>query len=116
MAVETAPNLRLLKAVVIILGVAILAAVAAIVVTIAMRTGAVVADREPAAAPTPPAGFGTRALAIPAGAEIVAVTAAGDRLVLRLRRADGGDSLVVVDLEHGTRLGTIDLRPDPAQR
>ena len=114
MAVETTANLRLLKAVVIILGVAILVAIGVIIVTIVERAGNLAADPEPvpATGQAAPAAFGERHLAVPDGDRVVAMTADGDRLVLRLERPDGGTYLLVVDLRTGARLGTIRLGPE----
>ncbi len=116
MATETTANLRLLKAVVIILGVAIVAVLAVIVVTIVQRAGELAAEREPAASPVTgeaaPAAFGERNLVVPAGDRIIAMTATGDRLILRLDRPDGGEYLLVVDLKTGVRLGKIRLGPE----
>jgi hypothetical protein len=116
MAVETTANLRLLKAVVIILGVAILAAIGVIIVTIVERAGNLAADPDPgpvsATGRSAPAAFGERHLAVPDGDRVVAMTADGDRLVLRLERPDGGTYLLVVDLRTGARLGTIRLGPE----
>ncbi len=109
MAVETTSNLRVLKAVVILLGVAILAAVAAIVVTIIQRAGQVVVDSEPAS--TAPAAFGDQRVAIPAGAQVVGTTASDDRLVVRVRLGDGSEQLIVFDLNSGQRLGAFHLEP-----
>ncbi len=116
MAVETTANLRLLKVVVIILGVAILAAAAVIIATIVERAGNLAADPQSVVAPATgeaaPAAFGERHLSIPAGDRIAAMTATGDRLILRLDRPDGGEYLLVVDLKTGVRLGTIRLGPE----
>ena len=116
MATETTANLRLLKAVVIILGVAIVAVLVVIVFTIVQRAGKLTAEPEPAVAPATgavaPAAFGERHLVVPAGDRIIAMTATGDRLVLRLDRPDGGEYLLVVDLKTGIRLGTIRFGPE----
>ncbi len=95
---------------------AILAAVAVIVATIVERAGKPAGDREPAIAratgQAAPAAFGERHLAVPAGDRIAAMTAVGDRLILRLDRPDGSEYLLVVDLRTGVRLGTIRLGPE----
>ena len=44
---------------------------------------------------------------LPAGGRIVDMTAAGDRLVLRVALPDASERLVVVDLARGRQLGTL---------
>ena len=120
MATETTANLRLLKAIVIILGVAIVAVLVVIVVTIVQRAGKLTAEPEPAVAPATgaaaPAAFDERHLVVPAGDRIIAMTATGDRLILRLDRPDGGEYLLVVDLKTGVRLGKIRLGPEGSRQ
>ena len=97
-----------------------MAVLAVIVVTIVQRAGKLEAEPEPAVATTTggaaPAAFGERHLVVPAGDRIIAMTATGDRLVLRLDRPDGGEYLLVVDLKTGVRLGTIRLGPEGSPR
>jgi hypothetical protein len=57
---------------------------------------------------------GSRAVAdgrveLPPGAEIVDMTAAGDRLVLRVAMPDASERLIVVDLARGRAVGGVDL-------
>lgn len=93
---------------------AILAAIGVIIVTIVERAGNLAADPEPVPAigRSAPAAFGEHQLAVPDGDRVVAMTADGDRLVLRLERPGGGTYLLVVDLRTGARLGTIRLGPE----
>ncbi len=85
-----------------------------IVVTIVQRAGKLTTEREPApvTGSAAPAAFGERHLVVPAGDRIIAMTATGDRLILRLDRPDGGEYLLVVDLKTGVRLGKIRLGPE----
>lgn len=118
MAAETTPNLRLLKAVVILLGIAILVVLVVIVVTVVRRAGDVVrpaaqeAVQEAAQEYTVLGSFDDRRIAIPAGAEVAGMTSAGGRLVLRLRLADGGTALLMLDPATGRRLGRVTLVPE----
>jgi hypothetical protein len=104
--------MRGLKALVIGLGVLILAGMAVVVVTIANR----IADKTapevltgPGRAPAAP--FGRSEVAIPKGARVVETTATAGRLVLRLELADGATRLLVLDPETGRESGAIDLVP-----
>ena len=85
--------MQALKALVIILGVLILAASAVVAVTIYNRA----TDGLEGTA----AGFGIKTMDLPPGAEIVEMTAAQGQIVLRLRLADGSPRILVVDLETG---------------
>jgi hypothetical protein len=46
---------------------------------------------------------------LPAGGRIVDMTAAGDRLVLRIALPDASERLVMVDLARGRQLGTLEV-------
>ena len=106
------PGLVVLKVLTGVMGALIVAGVIVIGVTIAGRMSgpaeppAMAGTAARAAAP-----FGDVSVAVPAGASLAGITAAGDRLVLRLRLADGRESLLVLDLATGHRLGSIALEP-----
>ena len=90
-----------LKVLVVAMGVLILVGLGAIIYVLA--TGAGLA----------PGGFGARRLALPAGARVVEMAAAGERVVLRLEAPDGVARLLVVDPVRGRELGRIELAPAP---
>jgi len=48
---------------------------------------------------------------VPPGAHVVEVRGAGDRLVLRLQRADGTEMLLILNPATGAEIGIIDLMP-----
>lgn len=111
--------MQALKALVIILGVMIVAGIAVIGVTIYHRATNLV--NSPVPGSTEPAvrtgfgpgfgpGFGRVALDLPPGSRVVEMTAEGDRLILRLRLADGGRQILILDMATGKRLGTFELR------
>ncbi len=123
--------MQALKTLIIVLGVMIVAGIAVIGVTIYHRTTNLVNSPvpdspKPAAKPaTEPAvrtglgagfgpgfgpGFGKVALDLPPGSRVVEMTAEGDRLILRLRLADGGRQILILDMATGKRLGTFELR------
>jgi hypothetical protein len=104
-----------LKAVVVIMGILILAGSTVVVVTIYNRLTAPKADggsTEPAATAAVEA-FGRRELDVPAGSRIVSTTFGDGRLFLQIRRPDGGDSVVVVDPRTGAILGDLRVPASP---
>ena len=104
--------MRALKALVIAMAVLIAAGLGVIVVALVERAGEPLSDSPKAAAGAP--AFGEVRVPVPAGARLVETTVAGDRLILRLRLADGAARIVVVDLATGRRLGTVRLVLAPA--
>ena len=118
MMMEPPQNIRLLKAIVIGLGVLIFVGLAVVVATIISRAGrlaAPVTSATPVAAVTTeimggaPAAFGAKKLDLPPGSRLVEIRPDGDRLILRLRQVGGNEQLVVISLISGERLGVIDL-------
>jgi hypothetical protein len=100
--------MRALKILVVVMGVALLAGLAAVVVTIihrASRLGTSVAT-----AVEPPRAFGNATVRLPQGANVLEMRGVGSRLVLRLQRPDGSQALLVLDPDTGSALGTIELR------
>ena len=100
--------MRALKIIVIVMGVMLVAGVAVVVGTIAMRLG------QRAGAPAPVSVMAPngerRVVELPAGAKVIAVQGEGDRVMVRLGLADGGEELILIDWKTGARLGTIDLK------
>jgi hypothetical protein len=117
---ELPRQLRLLKGLVI--GLGILLGVAAVVVVFAALWK--LSDRpKPAPAPAVPAtvpgvsatdslpAFGTADLALPVGCVVESATAAGDRLVLLVGGTDDCRRVVVADLKSGKKLGEFQFPP-----
>lgn len=126
---EAQPNIRLLKIVVIGLGVLILASLGAIVVGVAYRiehrpaatsqstesseTG------ETASAPIVPlpateggteaGGFGEKILHLPPGARVLDMQLDGRHLALRVRLLGGEEQILLFNLTDGAKLGTFRL-------
>jgi hypothetical protein len=88
-----------LKVLVVVLGLLIVVGIAAIIYGVATRL-----DLKSGAS-APVAGR----IALPAGGKIVDMTAAGDRLVLRVALPDATERLLVVDLAHGRQIGALEL-------
>ncbi len=117
--------MQALKSLVFVLGVMIVAAIAVIGVTIFLRATNLV--NSPVPGSTEPAvrtgfgpgfgpGFGRMALDLPPGSRVVEMTAEGDRLILRLRLADGGGQILILDMATGKRLGIFESRDDGEPR
>ena len=98
-------NMKPLIALVIIMGVLIVAGLVVVVVTIANRLGG--ADRT---ASTPAAAeFATVDLPVPAGCEVMETTTADDRLILRLGSGERCNQVLIIDMVTGRLLGTLRL-------
>lgn len=116
-----APNIRVLKAVVIGLGLLIVVGVVALIVGLFWRAskmgepaGAKVAPPTALTGPaalTAPAAL-TGPVALPRGAVLTDMAATGDRVVLRLRLADGTTRLVFVDPRAAAVAGQLDLKAE----
>ncbi len=101
-------NMKPLIALVIIMGVLIVAGLVVVVVTIANRLGG--ADRT--ANTRAAAEFATVDLPVPAGCEVMETTAADDRLILRLGSGERCNQVLIVDMATGRLLGTLRLAPN----
>ncbi|MCF4165712.1 hypothetical protein L2U69_08665 [Zavarzinia compransoris] len=99
MAEELPPNPRGLKAVVIILGVILVAMLALFIYGLATKVGG-------------KKGGIAAELRIPAGETLVEMTGAGDFLVLRLRDGTGAERLLYVDPATGKSPGFTTLSPE----
>lgn len=102
--------MRALKVIVIVMGVLLVAGVVALGFAVEYRIN----HPRATATPAPGAGPGTlptTTLDLPAGARVVGAEASGDRLVVRVELAAGGEELIVVNLATGTPVATVVLRP-----
>ena len=95
-----------LLALVIAMGVLIVAALVVVVVTIVNRMG----GPEPRAA-SAATSFDAVDLPVPAGCQLVETVTADDRLILRLGSGERCNQLIFVDLATGKHLGTVRLVP-----
>jgi hypothetical protein len=127
--------MRLLKTLVVAMGVILVLGFGALIYIIATRISApkpapaasvVVPKPEPppvaapAPSPAPNVGqslpqhftpnFGEQTLMLPPGARVSDFSAGGDRLVLRVILADQTQQLVVVDLNTGAMIGTLNVQ------
>ncbi|HXE17155.1 MAG TPA: hypothetical protein VN632_07990 [Stellaceae bacterium] len=101
--------MRALKILVIAMGVLLVAGVAALGVGIAWRLHH---PRIATASPRTviaPAGM-PRSVVLPTGAKLIAAQNDGDRVMLRLSLAEGGEELMLVDWKTGAVLSTLNLK------
>jgi Family of unknown function (DUF6476) len=101
-------NMKPLVALVIIMGVLIVAGLVVVVVTIVNRMGGGGRSVEARTA----AEFATADLPVPAGCQVVETTTADDRLVLRLGSGERCNQVLIVDMATGKLLGTLRLVPN----
>ncbi len=111
------PKVRLLRALVYALGVALALGGAAVIGLVFWRMGSIGNDLAkrldpPLADPAGPPS--TAKLALPQGAAIVAMTLGGDRLALRLRLASGVEEVRVVNWRTGALIGTLAVETEAA--
>jgi hypothetical protein len=93
-----------LKVLVIVMGLLIVAGFVVIAAEIARRMS------NPNAGRAPSATFSER-IALPSGARVVSMTAAGDRLVVHVETPGGASAAYVVDPRNGALLGTVEFPP-----
>lgn len=125
---ESQANIRILKAVVIVLGLLIVISIGVIAVTVFRRlsdTGPPPArlTTAPASVPSNGAGetngersagaplpvFGERRVELPQGARLVETRITGDRMFLRARLLGGNEVWIVLSLLTGQQLGSFEL-------
>ena len=94
-----------LKVLVIVMGLLIVAGFIVIAAEIARRMSTPDAARSPAAK-----SFSER-IALPAGARVVSMTTAGDRLIVHVETQGGPAFAYVVDPRNGALLGTVEFPP-----
>ncbi len=95
--------MRSLKILVVVLGVLIVFALGVLAYGLATRVGRL-------ATPGDTPAFGETDVDLPAGASVEETRIGNGRLVLRIRHADGQQSLMVFDLDTGRLLGTVRLK------
>jgi hypothetical protein len=107
---ESQSNLRALLALVIFMGILIVAGMVVVGVTIANRLGSLGGGEKPAVAA---GGFGDASVPIPAGCSIVESRPHGNRLIVRLGSGGRCDQVLVIDLRSGAVTGRLNFVPSP---
>lgn len=97
-----------LKVLVIAMGLLIVVGFIVVVIELGRRITSANVVRAPSAP------FGER-IALPSGARVVAMTAAGDRLVVHVEMPGGAAAAYVVDPRSGGLLGTVEFPPGAAR-
>jgi hypothetical protein len=93
-----------LKVLVIVMGLLIVAGFVVVAAEIARRMSTPNAGRSPA-------GTFSERIALPAGARVVSMAAAGDRLIVHVETQGGPAFAYVVDPRNGSLLGTVEFPP-----
>jgi hypothetical protein len=105
--------MRGLKVLVVVMGALLVGGTAVLVAAIIERARHRLV--EPSAVHWTGGGFDRTVIDLPAGAHVIATGSAGDRLVVRVGLADGGEALILIDPRNGERVGTVELRPGAAK-
>lgn len=105
---ESTPNLRALLAIVIFMGILIIAGLVVVGVTIANRLSNMGEEERRAAG-----GFQPADIPIPAGCEIVETQTEEDRLIVRLGVGGRCNQVLVIDVRSGTVAGRLNFVPTP---
>jgi hypothetical protein len=105
--------MRSLKVLVIVMGVLLVAGIVALGFAVQYRAN----HPRPGVATGGPSVIGpagapsAMTVDLPQGSRVVGAEASGDRLVVRVELAGGGEELVVVNLATGLPIATVTLRP-----
>ncbi len=99
--------MRALKVLVVVMGVLLVGGTVALVFAVIDRARHRLAEPQPVAAGHPFAST----IDLPPGARVIGTQEAGERLIVRVALAEGGEVLILIDPRSGMRLGTIELRP-----
>lgn len=95
--------MRLLKVLVVVMGVLIVAGVVTLAAVIVQRIGGAASGSD--------AGFGRQALAVPAGARVVGAVPGDGRVAIHIELPDGTARIELVDMQSGKSAGTIAIAP-----
>lgn len=102
--------MRALKILVVAMGVMLVAGIVALGFGIAYRIHhPQTASSATVHAPIAPHGM-PRAVTLPSGARVISTQSDGDRVMVRLALADGGEELLLLDWRSGATLGALTLK------
>ncbi|MSP76902.1 MAG: hypothetical protein EXR12_12280 [Rhodospirillaceae bacterium] len=100
-----------LKVLVIVMGLLIVAGFVVVAAEIARRMSTPNAGRPPAMS----SAFSER-IPLPAGAQVVAMTTVGDRLIVHVEVKGGPSFAYILDPKNGALLGTVEFPPGVARQ
>jgi len=100
--------MRALKVLVVVMGVLLVAGIIALAMAVAARI-----ERGGTASTLAKASTGPLHEALPAGSRVVAAELSGDRLMVRVALADGGEQLLLYDAKNGALVAVIEQAPTP---
>ena len=100
--------MQALKALVVVMGILIIAGLAVIGTTIFNRLGEKAEIRREA-----PASFGARSVSLPPGSTVEQVTIDDGRVVVWVKDGQGRSRIIVLDAQSGDELGAFDLEGAP---
>jgi hypothetical protein len=111
--------MRALKVLVIVMGVLLVAGIIALGFAVQYRInhprpGAAGSPAAAGPAIGPASAVNAMTLDLPQGAKVAGAEASGERLVVRVELATGGEELIIVNLATGVPMATITLRPKAA--
>jgi hypothetical protein len=98
--------MRALKVLVVVMGVLLAVGVIALAMAVAARI-----ERGGTASTLAKANTGPVRDALPAGSRVLAAELSGDRLMVRVALADGGEQLLLFDAKSGLPVAVIELAP-----
>ena len=105
-------GLRVLKVLVVVMGIMIVVGVAVIVATIVSRLSESAVDAPPSLPTGALQRFEDTQITIPSGYHVRDMQVDGNRLILRLESESNPVKVLVVDLSTGQRLGALELVPN----
>jgi Family of unknown function (DUF6476) len=106
MAAKVDRSLRALKILVVVMGVLLVLGTGALVAAIIAKRGVGPATNEGIA-------HALRSITLPPGAQIGGTELSGDRILVHVKRGDGGETLYLFSARDGAPVGTIELHAKP---
>ncbi|MGY8960407.1 MAG: hypothetical protein ACKVKG_12980 [Alphaproteobacteria bacterium] len=105
--------MRALKTIVVVMAILIVAGLALLAYGLVTRLSG--STEEPASRPTPAdhSAFGDVETVLPPNGRVMGMAVDSGRAIIRVETPDGGQSLMVFDLDNGAALGVIRIKAAP---
>ncbi|MEG9862160.1 MAG: hypothetical protein V6Z81_06625 [Parvularculales bacterium] len=100
------PSTRVLKAVVIVLGLLLIAGFGLVATTIIYR---LTVEPESATSVPPKGLWGVESIPLPPGGKVEDMILEGDRLVVRVATRGGGAEIIIMDIRRGHEIGRFSM-------